>query len=888
MKSPNFPIISIWKRTFSILLLGLLLGACGGGATNTGAPVEALPDQTINDSTDETTTPFVEYQRADGPQPESDDVRAYMMEVWNNLARQDRCGSCHGDGTDPTFARLDDINLAYNAVLPFINKDTPQSSTLVTKVSAGHNCWLGTANADSCGSIIERWITNWVLETDGDLANLIIIEPPPDRPLDTVKVFSSVPPLGFSLGTDNLYSQLREYCSDCHSEAAATPQSPYIASDNIDNAWEAVKTKIDVGDEDRELNDALSRLVVRLRSEFHNCWSDCQQNAQSLLTAIQTIAGEIVPTKIDKDLQISHGIQLRDGTIATTGGRYESKVIALWDFHEGEGYVAHDVSGVEPAMDLYLYGDTAWVEGNGISLRNGRAQAESEPSKKLYDKILQTGEYSIEAWVTPANVTQENAWIVSYSGNNQLRNFTLSQTLYNYDFFQRTSTSTENGEPALSTADADQRLQATLQHVIVTYDPAVGRKIYVDGVYTGDLDDETTPGNLGNWDDSFALIVGNEASGQRQWQGDLRFLAIHNQALTPDQVATNFDAGVGQKYFLSFQITDLVEIDDCWDSYIVFEVSEFDSYSYLFNKPFFARLYSPAADDDPDASARCKFPTPPKEQSYSFDVSDIRIGINGKVVEVGQAYRYLSANIRSALNDGEYQSLGGRGTVIAKANGPQDDIFFLAFGSINGKEGVFSEPGVVVPEDELSFFTDRTQGLKTFAEINASMATLTGIPITNEAVQSTYNSIIQQLPGVETLNTFVPAHQVAIAQLAIEYCNELVELEKTQADDERTFFKGFNLLEDPATAFDTAEKRALVYDPVINILVGTDYSVQPTTTQIKRDFDTLLDGYNDPDSAQGSTSGLLDCPDGCPTDRTATIVKSVCAAALGSATTLIQ
>ena len=873
-------------QPFAILLMCLSLFACGGGASNSGPATITLPDQTINDSNDDTSTPFSEYQRANGPQPESEDVRAFMIELWNNLAEKDRCGGCHGVSTTPLFVRTDDINLAYAAVLPYVVKETPSQSGLVSKVTAGHNCWLGEENADSCGSIMERWIANWTLESGGDIANIIIIEPPPDRPLQSTKQLTSTAPLSFSLGS-NLYQTLRTNCVKCHVESAATPQSPFIASANIGTAWEAVRNKIDIQDEARDLDKALSRLVVRLRDEFHNCWGDCQENAQTILTSIKSVAASLVATEIDENLKVSHAIELRDGTIATSGGRYESKVIALWDFQEGEGFRAHDISGVEPTMDLTLLGDIGWFGGGGIEIRDGRAQAESEASKKLYDKILATGEYSIEAWVVPANVTQEEAWMVSYSGNNNIRNFTLGQTLYNYDFLHRSSTTDNNGAPALSTADADERLQATSQHVVITFDQATGRKIYVKGEYTGDLD-ETPVGNLGNWDDSFALILGNEASGQRQWQGVIQFLAIHNQALTPAQVATNNDAGVGQKYFLSFQVTDLVEIDDCWDSYVVYEVSQFDSYSYLFNEPFFARLYTPEPEDAEDVPAACKFPTPPKELEYTFDLSDIRIGINGKVAEVGQAYSTLAATVRSELNVDEYQKLNGRGTIIALENGPADDLFFLAFGNINGKEGVFSEPGAIVPEDDLTFFSVKTSGLRTFGEINASMATMTGIPVDNTAVRASYQSIIQQLPSVETINGFVPAQQVAIAQLAIEYCSQLVDKEITQADEDRVFFAGINLSEPAETAFDTPEKRTLIYDPIIQRMVGTGFTFQPSVERIKGHFDTLLNGYTGSSEPTKNTLGLLTCDGPCPSNRTSIIVKSLCAGALGSAVMLIQ
>ena len=61
------------------------------------------------------------------------------------------------------------------------------------------------------------------------------------------------------------------------------------------------------------------------------------------------------------------------------------------------------------------------------------------------------------------------------------RNFKLGQTMYNYDFFNRSSVTNANGDPQLSTPDDDEVLQATLQHVVATFDPVDGRRIYVNG-----------------------------------------------------------------------------------------------------------------------------------------------------------------------------------------------------------------------------------------------------------------------------------------------------------------------------------------------------------------------------------------------------------------------
>ena len=61
----------------------------------------------------------------------------------------------------------------------------------------------------------------------------------------------------------------------------------------------------------------------------------------------------------------------------------------------------------------------------------------------------------------------------------------------------------------MSTDDDDERLQASLQHVVMTFDPVNGRRIYVNGEFTGDMD-SAGGGTLGEWDNSFAFVLGNE------------------------------------------------------------------------------------------------------------------------------------------------------------------------------------------------------------------------------------------------------------------------------------------------------------------------------------------------------------------------------------------
>src|SRR5690349_5558371 len=187
--------------------------------------------------------------------------------------------------------------------------------------------------------------------------------------------------------------------------------------------------------------------------------------------------------------------------------------------------------------------------------------------------------------------------------------------MYQYEAYTRSNKTGANGNPVLLTRAADMDAQAALQHVVMTYSPIEGRRFYVNGVYTGDTDAQGG-GSLAEWDDTFALVLGNETSTNRQWEGVLRLVAIHNRVLTPAQIMQNFEAGVGEKYFMLFNVSHLVSVPD---AYVMLEAQQLDSYGIQFSKPTFISLNA-------DATVT------------NLPLKGIRIGVNGSDNGHGQAY----------------------------------------------------------------------------------------------------------------------------------------------------------------------------------------------------------------------------------------------------------
>ncbi len=821
----------------------LILAACAGGGSGADTQANApAGGPTISTYT--------------GPAPATADVQSFKINLYDNIRGNNRCGACHSvaGGQAPMFARSDDVNLAYAEVNPVVDLVVPSDSRIVQKVAGGHNCWLTSDQA--CADILTTWVSNWAgsLATGG--GRTIVLEPPLiTRDPGSSRHF----PSDSSLFEATVYPLLTQYCSGCHSSGSAFEQSPFFAENGSPEApaiaYEAVKPKIDLN------ATSSSRLVVRLRDEFHNCWTtNCTNDANAMLMQIDAFATGVPIDVVNPLFVTSRASTLYEGTVASGGNRYEANVIALYEFKTGQGPTAFDTSGVDPALDLTLSGSVDWFGGWGLNFSGGKAQALPVPSAKLSTAIQATGEYSIEAWVTPGNVVQEDTRIVSYSGSDTTRNFNLGQTMYNYDSFNRTSTSDANGNPQLSTPDAAEVLQATLQHVVVNFDPIVGRTIYVNGVLVSGAD-SAPGGSLASWQDNYAFVLGNEVSGDIPWTGVIRLVAIHNRALTPAQILQNFEAGVGEKFFVLFGVEHQISVPE---SYIVFEASQYDSWGYLFRNPFFISL---------DGTA----------QPNGIDVQGLRIGINGQEASVGQAYANLSETISTGVYDpATGQSLLALGTVLPLERGPDSDEFFLTFDLLGGRSYSRPIPTTPPPATPQNLPPSSDIGVRTFDEINATLSTITGVPMSDPTIETTYDQIRQSLPTVEDVEAFLSSHQMAIAQLSILYCAALID-DPVRRVDPATGFPGFPFTSTVGTAYPASQ--GLLINPLLDRVLGTTANfigTQPDRTAVATELDELINGIPTDPNRPGLANG------GGDQVRTRTIAKSVCAALLGSAAMLVQ
>jgi hypothetical protein len=823
------------------LSLAAMLAACSAGG----------PATTVNQPTSNASSTANSYT---GPAAGNADIQAFKVNLWENIRQPNRCGGCHHEGgQSPQFARSDDVNLAYQAAAPLVNFSQPNQSELVLKVGSGHNCWV--ADPQSCADTMLTWIKAWVGAGSASATGITLTAPVSQ----TVGSGKQFPADSTQFQTLIWTPILRNFCVNCHRPDAATPQQPYFASSNPDDAYVAAQPKINLN------TPNLSRFYVRLHDEFHNCWAttpggapDCPGSAAAMLSAITAYANTITATPVDPSLVLSKALGLKQGTIASGGNRVENALVAKYEFKTPTGVstanmcdpnytTTYDTSGVSPEADLTFTGNVCWAGGWGVTFgAGGKAQASTAASSKIADMIKSTGEFTVEAWASPANVAQTNAYIVSYSGSATTRNVTLGQHAMQYEAYTRSDQTSTNGMPPLQTAVANMNAQAALQHIVLTYDPVNGQKLYVNGQYTGDVDPKKG-GSLASWDDTFALVLGNEVTGTRQWLGTIKFVEIQNRALTAAEIAQNFAAGVGERYYVLFDVSAMSGVPQ---SYIMMLGSVYDSYSYLLTSPTFISL-------DPNAAPS------------SIAVKGMRIGVNGVIGLPGQSYSTMNVTLGGAsYTPASGQLLSSVGAVIASDKGPDSDLLFLSFDQFGSSTHVFTEPIPAMPTP-----TDNPPspdlGVRNFAEINATMSTITGVPSTNTTINTLYGTLQQSLPPAPQIEAFLASQQTAISQMASAYCQALVG---TPSSRDAFFGTGLDasLGSTSASFFGTAgdnAAREIVISALISHAVG---SANPNYgTAVKAELNALFDKI--------PTLGASPAP----TVQTAT--TAACSAVLGSA-----
>ena len=136
--------------------------------------------------------------------------------------------------------------------------------------------------------------------------------------------------------------------------------------------------------------------------------------------------------------------------------------LVLYTFREGSGDVIKDISGTGQPLDLKVENaDTVkWLPKGGLVVQKPVLIASSTPGEKINAAVKKSNAITIEAWIKPANTTQAGpARMVTLSRDTGERNFTLGQKGDAYEVRLRTTSTSPNGEPALSSPGSDDPLR---------------------------------------------------------------------------------------------------------------------------------------------------------------------------------------------------------------------------------------------------------------------------------------------------------------------------------------------------------------------------------------------------------------------------------------------
>ena len=244
-----------------------------------------------------------------------------------------------------------------------------------------------------------------------------------------------------------------------------------------------------------------------------------------------------------------------DDSFALHSEDMKKNLQVLYDFRGARGDQIIDRSGKRPALDLKIEKMSQVKLGDGVlTIRGATKIASKVAAKRLVKAIQRTGAITIEVWMQPGTLRQDGpARIVTLSRDSGARNFTLGQENDSIQVRLRTSKTSSNGIPAVTSKG--RGLKEELMHVVYTRDRAGNVGIYVNGRLN---QRERVAGDFSGWSDEYRLGIGNELSGDRPWLGDLHWVAVYSHAWRSSDVTTQYANGVskGSRGLLAAAVDD--------------------------------------------------------------------------------------------------------------------------------------------------------------------------------------------------------------------------------------------------------------------------------------------------------------------------------------------
>ena len=224
------------------------------------------------------------------------------------------------------------------------------------------------------------------------------------------------------------------------------------------------------------------------------------------------------------------------------------------------GSIVYDyATGKQDNLNIQDMSKVTWTS-NYLDVASG-ARLLSGPNTDLVAQCQLTGEFTLEAWVTPDNIIQDGparifAIADTDASDTAEQNIMLGQGSWgslNDAVFRgrvRTDTLNKSGSPSVKTPDSTV-VSGTKQYVAVTAS-AVGSTMtltmYYNGLQSGNIetrDDIDTGSNFFDtvWDTSSPISVANAPFSARPWAGKLYQIRTYNRALNSDEIYNNYSVG---------------------------------------------------------------------------------------------------------------------------------------------------------------------------------------------------------------------------------------------------------------------------------------------------------------------------------------------------------
>ncbi|MBN1670389.1 MAG: hypothetical protein JXR37_05130 [Kiritimatiellae bacterium] len=244
-------------------------------------------------------------------------------------------------------------------------------------------------------------------------------------------------------------------------------------------------------------------------------------------------------------------------------GRVGEGLLALYTFLEQRGSIVPDVSGSDDPLPLQIVGERwAWLKGGGLSFPTGEHRvvaATPRTPRRLYAACTGSDELTVETWLRPSAPIQlgpTRIVVLDAPGQRGKLDAALNWAVChgevggntpgaNVNFRVRTSRTRSLFSHVSTTSNPLQTID-NVQHIVCTYSPAGGMRIYVNGQLEAHKPEGGSLDSSGPtaWYPDCVLGVGNRNGDlDRGWQGDIFLLAIYARALMPQEIVRNFIAG---------------------------------------------------------------------------------------------------------------------------------------------------------------------------------------------------------------------------------------------------------------------------------------------------------------------------------------------------------